>query len=107
MMPAAMECGVLSVMMLFFSNLSEMNLDNMINSWLMLSLLQYRSMNELGVVDPKSMGGWVPPASEFRSMFFMKLTAIEHPFVALGLSSLNISAISWEVRGQPLSRHEM
>lgn len=52
MIPAAIECGVLSGIKFSLSTFDAMNLQSMVWSLLMFSLLQYRSMNALGRVAP-------------------------------------------------------
>ena len=103
-MPAAIACGILSVIIFCCSIFFATNLDSIVNSVLKLSRLQYRSMKELGVVIPKSA---CCDGSMFRSILCRIFTAMEQPLVALVLSSLKISAISCAVRGQPFNRHEI
>ena len=61
-------------------------------------------MNELGNVTHKSL---CCDVSTLRSILCNIFTAIEQPLVALVLSNLNISAISWGVLGHPFKRHDI
>jgi hypothetical protein len=102
--PAAIDCGVLSQIKLFVSTFLETNLDRTTSSYGIPTLLENRSMNELGRV---AVSVDFCETSTFRSIFCRIFIAFEHPFVALCLSKLNISAISNAVLGHPFNLHEM
>lgn len=96
-MPAAIECGVFSGMSWFFSIRDATNKHSWVSSAFMLSLLQYRSINKFGVVLQNVV------LSEFvmsDSISLIMTSAFLHPRVALVMSSENILAISFAVRGQ-------
>ena len=102
--PAAIELGVFSGIKLFCSTRIAINLHIIIISDSISNLLQYRSINESGVV-------WCNIIFSFGdsslSKLFIILTAFLQPFVADAWSNLKIPAISFALLGNLLTLAEI
>ena len=92
-----MECGVFSGINCRFSIRAATNIHTLVSSPFIFNLLQYRSINASGVVLQKAV---LSALTMSHSSSFIITSAFLHPRVALVMSSENMVAISFAVRGQ-------